>query len=118
MLIGLAGAAGALCRLGLANVVGERSFPLATLAVNVAGSFVLGLVVALVPSRISPAVVSVLGVGFLGAFTTFSTFALDAVRLQESGRFVAAGSYVVASVALGVAGATAGQVLGRSMLGP
>lgn len=118
VLIAAAGAAGALCRLGVANLVGERSLPLGTLVVNVVGSFALGLVLALAGPRLGAVAVSTLSVGFLGAFTTFSTFAIDTVALQESGRSVAAGTYVVASVVLGVAGAVAGLALGRSLVDP
>jgi CrcB protein len=116
VLIGLAGAAGALCRLGVANVVGGRTLPLATLAVNVGGSFALGLVLAWASPRLGPATSAAVTVGFLGAFTTFSTFAMEAVALQEVGQATAAVLYVALSVVLGVGAAFAGQLLGRSLV--
>lgn len=117
-LIGAAGAAGALCRLGVANLLGVRPLPVATLVVNVVGSFVLGVVLVWAGAKLAPASaghvgVSALTVGFLGAFTTFSTFAAETVALQESGRGMAAAGYVVASVVLGVGAAVAGLALGR-----
>lgn len=115
LLIGVAGAAGALCRLGVANVVGERTWPWATILVNVSGAFALGLLLAWATTRWSPTVVGALGIGFLGSFTTFSTLAMDAVGLGEGDGAPAAAGYLVASVALGVLAALLGQALGRSI---
>lgn len=115
-LIGVAGAAGALCRLGVNNAVGSRSVPVATLVVNVVGCFALGVVIIWGAKQWSPAVVSALGLGFLGAFTTFSTFAADAVALESDGQALVGAAYVVASVALGLGAAVAGQAVGRWLL--
>jgi CrcB protein len=112
-LIALAGAAGALCRLGVNILVGPRAFPAATLAVNVVGCFALGVVAVWGASRLTPEVVSVLSVGFIGAFTTFSTVTLDAVTLGSDGSAGLAVVYVAASVVLGLAAAVAGQQVGR-----
>ena len=113
LLIGAAGAAGALCRLGVGNVVGERTWPWATIVVNVVGAFCLGALLAWGAGRWSPTVVGALGIGFLGSFTTFSTLAVDAVALGEGDGAPAAGLYVLASVALGVGAAVVGQSVGR-----
>lgn len=77
-LIGVAGAAGALARYWFGLAVGVRSFPWATLWLNVVGSFVLGVVVA-GPGveRWSATTTSAITVGFLASFTTFSTFAYE-----------------------------------------
>lgn len=115
VLIGVAGAAGALCRLGVANLVGERTWPWATFVINVSGAFALGLLLAWAADRWSPAVVGALGIGFLGSFTTFSTLTVDAVGLGETGGASSASVYVVASVALGLVAALAGQALGRML---
>ena len=115
-LIAVAGAAGALCRLGANNLFGTRPFPVATLAVNVVGCFLLGLVAVWGATQMSPDAVSALSVGFLGAFTTFSTFALEAVNLEEAHRWGLAIVYVTCSVVLGLGAALAGQLLGRSLL--
>ena len=115
-LIAVAGAAGALCRLGANNLFGTRPFPVATLAVNVGGCFLLGLVAVWGSTRVSPDAVSALSVGFLGAFTTFSTFALDALTLEATDRLGLAVVYVACSVALGLGAAVVGQFVGRSIL--
>jgi CrcB protein len=74
-----------------------------TLAVNVSGSFLLGLL-----SELAPPAVTILGVGGLGAYTTFSSFARDVVALAEQGRLGLAGCYVAASCALGIGAAAVG----------
>ena len=82
VLIGLAGAAGALSRYGIGQAIGPRSFPWATLGINVVGAFVLGVVLG-GPGvdRWSTTVTSIVAVGFLGAFTTFSTFAYETTSM-------------------------------------
>ena len=112
VLVALAGAAGALTRWGIGSVVGTRSFPWATLAVNVAGSFALGWVLA--GDRWSVTATTAVTVGFLGAFTTFSTFAFEATSLARDDRAGTAFLYVAASMALGLLAAAGGWRLGRS----
>jgi CrcB protein len=77
-----------------------------TLIVNVTGSFLLGLL-----SDAAPLTLTVLGVGGLGAFTTYSSFARDAVALAELGRVKAAALYVGATCVLGLAAAAAGVAI-------
>lgn len=101
----------------MSNLLGPRTVPAATLSVNVAGSFALGLLVAWGATRLSPEVLSALAVGFLGAFTTFSTFTFDAVTLGRDGRAGVAVVYVLASVGLGLLAAAAGHEAGRRILG-
>lgn len=98
----VAGAAGAVARsLVIASGVGLR-FPWATLAVNTGGSFVLGLLTgAGGPTRL------VLGTGFCGAYTTFSTFAVEADRLPAR----PAAGYVALTLVAGLAAAAAGMAL-------
>lgn len=103
----LAAAAGALAR----ALAGRRlnraaGFPLGTLVVNVSGSLALGLV-----AGASAPVVTVVGTAGLGAYTTFSSFARDAVALVEEGRAGTAAGYVAASCGLSVAAAWAGLAL-------
>ena len=100
-------AAGALAR----AVVGHRlnrAFPTGTLLVNVTGSFALGLL-----SGASPAVVTAVGTGGLGAYTTFSSFARDVVALVEERKWGSAATYVLATLVIGVAAAAAGVSLSR-----
>jgi fluoride exporter len=116
-LIAAFGAVGALARLGINNVVTHRTFPWSTLIINVTGSFALGLLVTWGATKLSHPVGSALGVGFLGAYTTFSTFSVDATLLGDDGRVPVAASYVALSVGLGVIAAVSGVALGRSLLG-
>lgn len=113
------GAAGALARYGVGVIVGRlvHGFPLATILVNVAGSFAMGLLVSALALRwsVSPELRALLAVGFLGAFTTFSTFSLDAVALAERKQWLAAGGYVAVSVILSIAALVAGLRLGRAV---
>jgi len=112
-LVGLGGAGGAVARYLVGTYV-ERT-TVDTLAVNVAGSFVLGALVA-VPSLdpIGPTSLAV-GVGFCGAFTTFSSFAVETVRLAETGRprraiVNAVGTLVAALLAVTAGGAAVAAV--------
>ncbi len=111
--LAIAGALGALARYWIGAAVGAVAFPLATLGINTAGSFLLGVVLATAPRRWHATLTTAVAVGFLGAFTTFSTFAYETVALLRSGRAASAAAYVSASVLLGVAAAAAGYGLGR-----
>ena len=110
-LVCFAGALGALARYGVGLAVGSRSFPWSTLAINLAGSFLLGAVVG--ADRFSPDVRVAVTVGFLGAFTTFSTFAFEATNMVRDGRAPAALAYVAASVVVGLTAAAGGYSLTR-----
>jgi CrcB protein len=113
--IALAGAVGAPARYLLEGYVlrrTRRAFPLGTLLVNVSGSLVLGFLTGLALYHAFPATPkTVLGTGFCGAYTTFSTFAYDTVRLVESRRFTIARAYLVASLVLPALAAAAGMAL-------
>jgi len=119
--IALGGAVGAVGRYLAMSAVGHwmgHGFPWGTLVVNVAGSAAMGVLIeasALVWSP-SPAVRALVAVGVLGAFTTFSTFSLDAVFLLERGRFAAAAAYVAGSVVLCVAALYAGMQATRAVI--
>ncbi|MDX1530078.1 MAG: fluoride efflux transporter CrcB [Rhodothermales bacterium] len=109
------GAAGALARygVGLAAVrVVAGPFPVGTWAVNLLGSFLIGLAVPLLAVR-ADALRLLLVTGFLGSFTTFSTFSLDTLALWEGGRPGLAALNAAGSVAFGLAGAVLGLWLGR-----
>jgi CrcB protein len=113
-LIALAGAAGALTRYGIGRAVGVRSFPWATLGINLTGSFLLGLLVAVgIERRWSDTTVAPLTVGFLGAYTTFSTFSYESYTLIRTDRSSQAAVYVLVSVIGGVCAAFAGYQIGR-----
>jgi CrcB protein len=119
--IAAGGAVGAVARyfvmIAVAQVMGA-AFPWGTLAVNVVGSFVLGVLVeafALVWS-VSEGVRAFLVVGMLGAFTTFSTFSLDVATLYERGALLPAALYIIASVVFSVAALFLGLALARLAL--
>lgn len=117
-LLAAAGALGSLARYGLAGLVQRWSggvFPWGTFAVNVLGSFLFGLVWAALESRVGTAAqvrVVVLG-GFMGAFTTFSTFMFDTGALLQDAEWWAAAGNVTGQVALGMVALAAGLGLGR-----
>jgi len=90
----------------------DSILPWGTLTVNVVGSFVLGIVAAAVAVGGAPGwVMTLLGTGFCGALTTFSTFGFETVRLIEEGSLLEALVNVVASLAAGLAAAAAGWAL-------
>ena len=103
--IALGGALGAMARHGVSTLVFDASsekFPYATLSVNVLGSFIMGVlfVVILEKGLLPSEMRNVLMVGFLGAFTTFSTFSLDALGLWQNGHLFLALIYALGTVFL------------------
>ena len=101
--VALGGALGAIARYSVYLVipaVDTRQFPVATLLVNVLGSFLLGVVYVLMveKSAISQELRPLVTIGFLSAFTTFSTFALETVMLIQHGEWLKTALYVVFSV--------------------
>ena len=116
--IAVAGSLGALARYGLEGAVSRRSagaFPWGTFVVNVSGSFVLGLLFTLLTERwlVAPWLRSTVTIGFLGAYTTFSTLSLESYRLLEDGAYGLAFANLLGSLAAGMAAVYAGVVLGR-----
>ncbi len=113
LLLACAGAIGTLLRAGC-NAAAPRlfgaGFPWATLAVNVAGSFAFGAIVGYARARggMSHGLESILLVGLLGGFTTYSSYAFQSVELAEHGRLAAAAAYVVATNACALAAVWAG----------
>ena len=120
-LVAVGGAVGSVCRF-LTGVAVTRlaglSFPWGTLTVNVVGSFAIGFLTELVARKLNASMEMrlLIVVGFLGGFTTFSSFSLDTMVLVERGATVAAVSYVLASVLLSLLAAFGGLALGRTVL--
>jgi CrcB protein len=115
--IAVAGAAGALARYGVGRAFGVRTFPWATLAINLVGSFLFGLLLGTATSRNwSELTTLTLGTGFLGAFTTFSTFSYESYTLLRTDRIGLAATYLAVSVAGGLVTAAIGWSLGRHVL--
>ena len=94
-----------------------RGFPLGTLVVNVSGSAAMGALYILFFERhdVAPEWRAALVVGFLGAFTTFSTFSIDTLLLMQQSDHAKAGLNVVLSVALCLAGCWLGMVVARQL---
>ncbi len=119
--IALFGAFGSLARYGLglaARAWFGMSWPWGTLLVNVLGSLVLAFVVTLsLQGRVSETTRLAIGVGFCGAFTTFSTFELETQQLIAQGRTLEAMAYLLLSLVLGFAGVLLGQALGGRLAG-
>ena len=113
--VAVGGAIGATLRLATYRALPWHGpgFPVATLAVNVAGSLVMGLLVAVFAHRGGHALAPFLLTGILGGFTTFSAFSLDTITLWERGQAGLALTYVAASVLLSLAAVAAGLVAGR-----
>ena len=113
----VAGALGALARYALQSAVDPRAggLPWGTFAVNVSGAFALGLIFTLTTERLSvePWLRTALTVGFLGAYTTFSTLAFETVRLLDGGEWVAAFLNMTGSAVFGIAAVLAGTWVAR-----
>ncbi len=118
--IAIGGALGAMARFSLGNLVNDllgTQFPYGILLINVLGSFLIGVCFELMveDSIFPPVYRSLVMVGFLGAFTTFSTFSMQVVGLLEAGRFGAVMIYIVGSVVLSVIGVILGIFVCRQL---
>ncbi|HHI97828.1 MAG TPA: fluoride efflux transporter CrcB [Thermodesulfatator atlanticus] len=117
MLVGLGGFCGAVARYLVSGLLLKVStlFPLGTLVVNVSGSFLLGFLMALATETlaISPNERLFLAIGFLGSFTTFSTFIYETNSLLEEGEFFLAGVNLFLSLLFGLLGLRLGIWLAR-----
>ena len=120
--IGLAGALGSMSRYGLGvwlsrSLQDKTTFPIGTLAVNIIGSLLIGLVVALFASRgeLDSRTRIVITVGFMGGFTTYSSFALETVGLWEGRSISSAGLYVFFTLVGGGLACVAGLLIGRRL---
>lgn len=111
--VAFGGALGAVLRYLTGLAVG---FPFGTLAVNVLGSFAIGLLWVALAARGQNNLAPFLVTGILGGFTTFSAFSLDTLRLIEAGRIGAAVAYVIGSVALSIGACIVGVLIARAML--
>lgn len=118
LVVTLGGALGALSRYGLGVWISSKwnqGFPLHTFLINISGAFLLGFLNILFIERltISPLWRLGIGVGFLGAFTTFSTFGFEVFSLLEGGSFFTAGLYTLLSILVGFTSVALGVSLAR-----
>lgn len=119
--VAVGGALGAVARYAISTWIFDSTshkFPYATLSVNVLGSFVMGILFVLILEKglLPPEWRGVLMIGFLGAFTTFSTFSLDALGLWQNGHLFLALVYALGTVVLCLAAITVAVWLTRLML--
>jgi len=119
LVIGIGGAFGAVSRYvasGWVQTVTGAFFPWGTMAVNVAGSLVLGFVMVWLQSTTSSAELrDLITIGFLGSFTTFSTFSYETVAMLRDGEWWRAGGYTAGSVVLGLLAVTLGAFLAAAV---
>ena len=120
LLVAVGGAAGSVLRYAVGRLAAHylgADTVLGTFAVNIAGSFALGVLATIFITRSEwPLELrAMLTVGLLGGFTTFSTLAYDGVRLVSTGELGRAGISIAANLAVGLAAAYAGVLVGRSL---
>ncbi len=116
--IGIGGFIGAISRYYISGITYEKfgtDFPYGTLAVNVIGAFILGFLMSMTESRLllNPAMKSTVTIGFLGAFTTFSTFSYETAVLLQGGDLYRALANIFISVIAGLVAVLAGIKLGH-----
>jgi CrcB protein len=120
LIIGIGGFLGAIVRYGVALWIGQRwgrNFPLGTFVINITGSFLIGLLMSLFTERfmVNPQWRLLLVVGFLGAYTTFSTFEYETGALLKDGEWLYASLNVVLSVVVGFIALKLGEVIAKSI---
>ncbi len=118
--VGLGAVLGANLRYLVANWAADRwgaDFPYGTFLINVSGAFVIGVFLAVLTSRsgINPLWRLFFATGFLGGYTTFSSYTFEALALAEAGDWAAAAWYVLGSNGLGLLAAYGGMVLARAL---
>jgi CrcB protein len=120
MILSVFGLAGVLARYYIGLLVGKYSttFPLATLSINLVGSFLIGVIYVLgLEHTMIPADIRIgIMVGFLGGFTTFSAYCLESTQLLENGEWARAAAYFFLSPLLGVTATLSGLFLTRLLL--
>lgn len=116
--VALGGALGASMRyltgIGMTRMLG-RGFPWGTMTVNFLGSFLMGVVVVVLAHKLDNRYAPLLMTGFLGGFTTYSAFSLDAITIYERGQVGLAALYVVGTVALALGGIALGLIVARGV---
>ncbi|MGG2064542.1 fluoride efflux transporter CrcB [Bacillus sp. S14(2024)] len=118
--VGIGGIIGALARYGVGQLLGPTSsagFPLATWLANMSGSFLLAFLTMSVfrMKQVSPLMISAVGTGIIGAFTTFSTFSVETLKLLQHEAFTMAFLYVGASMIGGLLLACSGFYAGNML---
>jgi CrcB protein len=116
VIVGLAGACGAVSRYLLGRFITERissQFPLGTFCINISGAFIIGLLFALASRKLISSMLQVtLATGFLGGYTTFSTMSWEGFQFVRGGSTARSLLYLGGSALLGLLAATLGLLLG------
>ncbi len=120
LLVGVGGAAGSILRFWVGNYIGSRMgvrFPYGTLVVNLSGSFLIGLVLAALTARSQwgPNWRYLIPIGFIGGYTTFSSFEYETLRTIQDGQIGLGLLYVALSVVCGFVAVWGGVVAGRAI---
>ena len=126
LLIALGGALGAMTRYAIHQWADQSvkngsvfsDFPIGTFIANIAGCFLIGILIGSGRSEVSQHLRLFAGIGFLGALTTFSTFGSETIKSLEEGSWAIAGGNVLANVVFGLSAVMFGLWLGRKMVGP
>ncbi|MEX2414902.1 MAG: fluoride efflux transporter CrcB [Paenibacillaceae bacterium] len=116
--VALGGFAGAMSRYAIIQFISTRfstAFPYGTLTVNVIGSFVLGLLLGTNMDEESKYAYAALGIGYLGSFTTFSTYAVESLQMSQKKRWRTLLLYQLTSYGLSISAAAIGFLCGRSL---
>lgn len=118
LIVAFAGALGAVCRFGVVNYIGVRYFPWGTMTVNVLGSAIMGAAFVIIMEKglVSADMKPLVMTGFLGAFTTYSAFSLEAWQFLDRGEWVTALSYILGTTLLCIFALFIGVLMARSTL--
>ncbi len=119
-MVGIGGFLGSVLRFWLGSFIGGRlgaRFPYGTFVINVTGSFLIGMIVTVLATKAywSPNWRYLIPIGFIGGYTTFSTFEFETLRLAQDGQMLMAILNVTLSVVVGFVGVWAGAVAGRAI---
>lgn len=118
-MVAFGGALGALARylagIGIVRLLGHTGFPLGIVTVNILGSFLMGVFIAVAENRGLTHLSPLVATGFLGGFTTFSSFSLETVTLWQRGEAGLAALYVVLSVVVSILALFAGLWIARTV---
>lgn len=117
--VGAAGFCGAVTRFFVARVFSFSTFPVGTLVINVSGSLFLGWFLTVAGTRlpVSEGLRLAVAVGFVGAYTTFSTYMFESNKMLSDGQAIRSLLYIVGSVALGLLAVRLGVIVGHKMGG-
>lgn len=120
VMVGIGGFAGSIARYWLGSYIGEKvgtRFPYGTFVINISGSFLIGLIMSLLAEKMrwNPNWIYLVPIGFIGAYTTFSTFEYETLRTVQDGQFLTAFLNITLSVVTGFVAVWAGAAAGRAM---